>query len=227
MILTSLWLTRAVLKGQVFDADGKLILMENAERTVTGLITGKKELLADPAAGDSLNTKTVVPIRLLGNDTATPLGVNDNQPFSGRWADNPRSVSAALAWAQQQVDQGTSGWYNRCLAFCARAYGLAGSGTPYAIDIWTGMPADMRHTDKNYPVGALLLYRTGKRAGHIAIYAGGGKAYSNDVKRRGKIDLVTVAELNEDPGGWNLDYVGWTPPYFFANPQSKVSKDRK
>jgi hypothetical protein len=143
-------------------------------------------------------------------------------PSSSAWASNPKSVAGALAYASGQAKSHNPIWYRRCLAFVARAYGLPGSGTSYAIDIWSQMPVSMRHTGSaNIPTGALLLYRTGSRAGHIALYAGSGMVYSNDIKGNGKIALVKFSDL---VGGiWNLNYVGWTPPYFPHSPLSHIA----
>lgn len=138
------------------------------------------------------------------------------------WASNPKSVSAAIAYAAGQEKARNPIWYRRCLAFVGRCYGLPATGTSYAIDIWSRMPVAMRHTgSSNIPAGALLLYRTGSRAGHIALYAGNGNVYSNDIKGNGKIGLVKFGDL---VGGiWNLDYVGWTPPYFPDSPLSHIA----
>jgi hypothetical protein len=138
------------------------------------------------------------------------------------WAANPRSVDAAIAYAEGQVRSKNPVWYRRCLAFCAAAYGLPGSGTNYAIDIWSQVPTPMRHSGASgIPRGALLLYRTGSRAGHIALYGGNGVVYSNDIGGNGKIAKVKFENLVSGP--WRLNYVGWVPPYFPRSPLSKVA----
>ncbi|MEV6672870.1 lytic transglycosylase domain-containing protein [Streptomyces sp. NPDC051162] len=140
---------------------------------------------------------------------------------SGRFTDgrqswtlnNPRSVEQAIAWAKANAGSGSSGdWYQRCLAFTAIVYGWNVSGVTYAIDHFSVVPADMQHRgDRNPPPGALMYWDTGHRAGHIAVYLGGGKIASNDILRNGYIDIVD-ADLIESK--WGAKYIGWTPPYF-------------
>lgn len=138
-----------------------------------------------------------------------------------QWATNPKTVAQAIAFAQAQVDKRTSGWYRRCLAFCGTCYGIPFTGTAYAIDMWDQVPAAIRHASATgIPAGALLVYRTKERAGHIALYAGDGQVYSNDIKGNGYIARVPFNDLVS--GTWRLQYVGWIPPYFPKNSASKL-----
>lgn len=125
--------------------------------------------------------------------------------------DNPRSPSAAVAWAREQVD-GDRRWSALCLNFIAHAYGWAYSGTHFAIDHYRRMPASMRHPgDRNPPAGALLFWDTGRRAGHVALGLGGGMVASNDIEVPGGISVVPADAITES---WGARYVGWTAPYF-------------
>ncbi|MFI2077682.1 transglycosylase SLT domain-containing protein [Streptomyces triculaminicus] len=125
---------------------------------------------------------------------------------------NPRSVEAAIAWAKDHSGPSSDAqWYNRCLAFTAIVYGWNVSGVPYAIDHYSVVPKEMQHTDRNPPPGALMYWDTGSRAGHIAIYLGNGQIASNDILRRGYIDVVNADVIETK---WGAKYVGWTPPYF-------------
>ena len=127
---------------------------------------------------------------------------------------NPRPVAEALTWARAQV-QGPAIWYRRCQNFVAQAYGWSYSGTYYAVDHYrVVMPAALRHDrDRNPPPGALLYYDTGSRAGHVALYLGGGMIASNDIARTGHIDVVPAAAVEDR---WGATYLGWAPPYFPA-----------
>ncbi|MER6126575.1 peptidase M23 [Streptomyces sp. NPDC001795] len=126
---------------------------------------------------------------------------------------NPRSVAEAIAWAKAHSGAGSSsGWYQRCLAFTANVYGWSFSGVNYAIDHYKVVPASMRHDgDRHPPAGALMYWDTGHRAGHIAVYLGGGKVASNDILRPGYIDVVDAGLFETK---WNAKYIGWTPPVF-------------
>lgn len=126
---------------------------------------------------------------------------------------NPRSVDAAISWARSQAAGGSGGWYRRCLAFVAQAYGWSFSGTPYAIDQYTAvMPTQLRHdADRNPMPGALLFWATSSRAGHVALYVGGGMVASNDIEVDGQISIVPASQIEVR---WGATYLGWAPPYF-------------
>ncbi|MFF3934130.1 NlpC/P60 family protein [Streptomyces hirsutus] len=125
---------------------------------------------------------------------------------------NPRSTAAAIAWARQEAAGGGRNWYRACLAFVARTYGWSYSGVQYAIDHYRQMPASMRHDrDRTPPPGALMYWDTGQRAGHVALYLGGGKIASNDIRRKGYIDVVDASDIETV---WGATYLGWAPPYF-------------
>lgn len=148
--------------------------------------------------------------------TKAPTGSGGGKFSDGRqtWTlNNPRSVSEAIFWAKAHAGAESSDtWYARCLAFTSIVYGWNFSGVDYAIDHYTVVPPDMRHDgDRHPPPGALMYWDTGHRAGHIAVYLGDGKIASNDILRRGYIDIVD-ADLIEQK--WQAKYVGWTPPYF-------------
>jgi hypothetical protein len=127
---------------------------------------------------------------------------------------NPRSVNQAITFARAAV-QAPDVWYRRCLNFVAQAYGYRFSGTSYAIDHYrVVMPASMRHDgDRRPPPGALLFWDTGSRAGHVALYLGGGLVATNDIDAPGAISIVAAAEVERR---WGATYLGWSPPYFPA-----------
>jgi membrane-bound lytic murein transglycosylase B len=125
---------------------------------------------------------------------------------------NPRSTAAAIAWARQEAASGGRNWYRACLAFVARTYGWSYSGVQYAIDHYRQMPSSMRHDrDRTPPPGALMYWDTGQRAGHVALYLGGGKIASNDIRRKGYIDVVDASDIETV---WGATYLGWAPSYF-------------
>ncbi|MGK5631294.1 transglycosylase SLT domain-containing protein [Streptomyces sp. URMC 123] len=147
--------------------------------------------------------------------TAAGSGGGSSRFTDGRqsWTlNNPRTVEQAIAWAKANAGANSSaGWYNRCLAYTSIVYGWNFSGVTYAIDHFSVVPKEMQHTDRNPPPGALMYWDTGSRAGHIAVYLGNGQIASNDILRRGYIDIVS-ADLIETK--WGARYVGWTPPHF-------------
>ncbi|MFD9819065.1 C40 family peptidase [Streptomyces violascens] len=125
---------------------------------------------------------------------------------------NPRSTADAIQWARNQATTGGRDWYRACLAFVARTYGWSFSGTTYAIDHYREMPPAFKHDkDRNPPPGALMYWETSQRAGHVAVYLGGGKIASNDILRPGYIDVVDATAIEAN---WGATYAGWAPPYF-------------
>lgn len=137
--------------------------------------------------------------------------------FGTREFNNPRTCQEALAAAEQVRTQApcTSSlpggtWRRWCLAFVARAYGQQAAGYPTAIAMYEDMNRrGLISTDKEIPAGALVFFRSSDPAGHVALYAGDGMAYSNDYVRSGCIDLTPMSQMGS--GG---KYLGWSPPAF-------------
>ena len=74
------------------------------------------------------------------------------------------------------------------------------------------MPAGMRHDgDRDPAPGALLFWSTSGRAGHVALYLGGGQIASNDIITDGQISVVPATDIETK---WGATYLGWSPPYF-------------
>jgi hypothetical protein len=102
-----------------------------------------------------------------------------------------------------------------CLHEVGAAYGLNGTapvaGHFYATGQWDAMPAQYKHTDGSTPPrGALVFWKTGNPAGHIAISAGGGEVWTTDPPgASGTIAKVPISKI--DTWGPRL---GWGSPYF-------------
>lgn len=148
----------------------------------------------------------------LKNSYVGPQNSYGNQAIAQ--SKNPRSPQQAIEWAKQAAANGDTQWYRRCLAFVAQAYGLPASGTNYAIDAYTRLPNAAKHPgDMNPAVGSLVFWNTGSRAGHVALYAGNGMIYSNDISGKGKIGYVPMSDISNK---WGAKYVGWANPSFAA-----------
>ncbi|MFD3422030.1 NlpC/P60 family protein [Streptomyces decoyicus] len=134
-------------------------------------------------------------------------GKNDGWPAP---VHNPRTTREAIAWARGQTNAGRS-WERLCLRFVSTAYGYGPTRQYRAIEQWGDTSARMKHPgDRHPPPGALMYWSTGKgRAGHVAIYLGGGKIASNDIERVGYIDIVPASEIEAK---WGSTYLGWTVP---------------
>jgi hypothetical protein len=125
---------------------------------------------------------------------------------------NPRSVAEMMDWVRKEVNDPHEDYYRRCGHFAGAAFGWKASGEQYAIDQWRNASSELKHAgDTNPPAGALVFWETGSRAGHVAVSMGNGMVASNDIRRKGKIDIVPLSEITRE---WGAKYQGWTPPYF-------------
>ena len=154
---------------------------------------------------------------LYWRESVTPVKVPPKLPTP--ITNHPRqqtAAEAAASWALQQVAAHTSGWYNRCDNFVARAYGRSASGWAYAIDQWNGTPASMKGPagDTTPPVGALVFWRMPDQPyGHVAIVVGThGQIVTTNYPDDGDyVGETTVSSLTQQWGG---TYLGWAWPDF-------------
>lgn len=119
-----------------------------------------------------------------------------------------RNLQEALAFAVAERRSGRQRWYRLCLAFVRQCWGFKASGIPSAIVMWRDH-TELKRTDRNPKVGALVFW-SGGTWGHVALYAGNGRIHSNDIKRRGKIDLVPMGDIERE---WGFRYLGWAEDY--------------
>lgn len=112
-----------------------------------------------------------------------------------------------------------------CSYMMARVWGKGSSGKAYAVGSNAGnglwyylLSTGHGHAnDRNVPVGALLFYKTGSIAGHVAIYLGNNKVLSNDVLDStshvtGGAYITDASSLEGSP--WRLTYLGWADPAY-------------
>jgi hypothetical protein len=150
------------------------------------------------------------------NAGGSTAGAAPAAPTSGTPVDanlkrkNPRSVAEMMDWVRKEVDNPHENYLRKCGHFSAAAFGWKASGENTALDQWNH--ASEKHAgDTNPPAGALVFWKTGNPAGHVAVSMGNGMVASSDIRRPGKIDIVPLSEITTK---WHADYQGWTPPYF-------------
>lgn len=135
-------------------------------------------------------------------------------PATGRPRWQPRS---AVAYAAGEVTAPDKNYDHLCDHFCAWSYGFEGSGYYSARVHFNSIPSKYRHkvTDpRRVPRGALVFWPNLGSYGHITISAGGGRVYSNDILRKGRIDKVRLDTITDR---WNAGQAYWTEPYFAAS----------
>jgi hypothetical protein len=134
-----------------------------------------------------------------------------------------RNVNQTLAVAKRQVVRPSAKaprrWKGLCLAFVRTCRGFPPTGIFNANEAWRRTKRKrLRGTP---PPGAPIYWAVGKH-GHVALSAGNGRCYSNDIRRSGRIDLVPISEITRKWGaryrGWAEDYVGTTLPLGRATP---------
>lgn len=117
-----------------------------------------------------------------------------------------RSIPEAIAWARRQVTAPSHSWFQLCLSFVRQAYGLpAVYGSAKAA--WEGAE-DQVTTSRaaGIPRGVPVFYKGGTYW-HVVLSLGDGLCLSNDVRRRGKIDVVRLDAITE---AWGYPIIGWT-----------------
>lgn len=106
-------------------------------------------------------------------------------------------------WAKDQKDRKTRGWTGLCLKFCRMAAGAPG-GVYNAKTAWRN--AKYKHKTGTPPRGTFVYWGGGKH-GHIAVSAGDGYCYSNDIVERGRIHRVRISMITRS---WGKPYYGWS-----------------
>jgi hypothetical protein len=151
-----------------------------------------------------------------GGNADSSAGAAPAPPTSGTPIDAglkrkyPRSVAEMMEWVKKEVDNPHEDYYRKCGHFSGAAFGWKASGENLAIDQWNHS-SEQHPGDTNPPAGALVFWKTGSPAGHVAVSMGNGMVASSDIRRKGKIDIVPLSEITRK---WGADYQGWTPPYF-------------
>lgn len=151
--------------------------------------------LPDPYAGADLDS-----LQEIGTDTAVPGA------FAPLVDVGPRSIQAAISWGRHQVDMPNRDWNRLCLAFVRQAYGLP-AVYPSARSAWEH--AERRHATADpadVPRGAPAFFRGGE-FWHVVLPVGEGLCLSNDVRRRGRIDVVSLDQITK---AWGYPLIGWT-----------------
>jgi hypothetical protein len=125
----------------------------------------------------------------------------------------PRDVEEAIAWEIDQIDRPTRqdwnpptyDWYGACLSVTRQA-----AGTPKVYDDATEawVNAVHRHDWADEPPRGAIVYWTGGSHGHghVVRSLGQGMCLSNDLVRKGRIDIVEITDLNRF---WRLPKAGW------------------
>ncbi len=118
-----------------------------------------------------------------------------------------RTCQDAIRYALSQVTAPEKDWFYLCLNLQTIAYG-APQTIPKAIDQWTGMPEELRHSPNTVaPPGALMFWAPN----HVALSLGNNMMVSTDVLGNGRAWIVSFETIQ---ARWGFTYLGWTAPDF-------------
>lgn len=118
-----------------------------------------------------------------------------------------RTLDKAIQFAQSKIG-GPRVWRRLCLSFVRQCWGIPATGIPTAYEGWK--LTKHRHTDGVPPRGALIWWKGPTPEGHVAISAGNGYCYSNDIDVSGGI---TKTKINTIAARWGAQWLGWTEDY--------------
>jgi hypothetical protein len=107
----------------------------------------------------------------------------------------------AIGFAAEQVISGDDGWFYGCQRFVRTALGLPADARS-AIASWRETPVRYRHTSANPPPGVPVYWAPN----HVALSAGDGYVYSNDILHRGQVNLVPMDLIAKK---WAAKPLGW------------------
>lgn len=114
----------------------------------------------------------------------------------------------ACSRAELESRRPRQNWTGLCLKFTRTMFRVT-SRYPSAIEAWEGAGGASgpdTHTVLAPPANVPVFWRGG-RYGHVAVSAGGGMCWSTDIRRKGKVDLVPIAEITRK---WRFEYLGWS-----------------
>lgn len=130
-----------------------------------------------------------------------------------------KSVQDVLDWLDHQIDHPKQDWDHMCLSMTRQAWGLPVLA-PSAKQWWAKVPDKYKkHTKpENVPAGAMCYGLPNSTYGHAWIAGRGGKGFSVDYRRKGRVDRVPLAlpAWTHDEKVWWTNFVpghGFLPLY--------------
>ena len=112
-------------------------------------------------------------------------------------------TSLALSNAYDEHVSSSRDWEGYCLSFVRTCLDVPAKYSS-AYQAW--LHASGRHSSAS-PVGVPVFFKGNGPYGHIALSAGNGLVWSTDVRRRGKVDLVSEDSIVEK---WGQTRLGWS-----------------
>jgi hypothetical protein len=118
-----------------------------------------------------------------------------------------RSGAQAIRWGRQQIANPSQDWYRLCLMFVRMCFGVPMRERDAGAAWDTAQHKHPTQDAGSIPAGVPVFWELTSVADHVALSIGAGKCLSNDVKRRGRISVVSIDSITSSWGG---QLKGWT-----------------
>ncbi len=186
--------------GAVFGG-GKHLLFDRGGGN-DGFHTGSREVVDSISSGAAVLSGASTRNQTTGaGNPVADSAVRGSAETTGGGGSATARGSRALAWMLSQSRNPSKSWLNLCLQDVRMSLGV-GQKYPDATAAWYA--TKKRHTGT--PPPGVPVWWTGGH-GHVALSAGGGYAWSNDILRKGQIDKVPIELITKK---WGKPYQGWS-----------------
>ncbi|HZE67879.1 MAG TPA: hypothetical protein VE081_14680 [Sporichthyaceae bacterium] len=159
----------------------------------------RNAIVCTAAAGGLIMTGTPAGAAVVVSPGSATPPTSVDSPTAGASVDE-RTVKA-IGFAAEQVINANDGWFYACQRFVRTALGTPADARS-AIASWRQTPARYRHTSANPPAGVPVYWAPN----HVALSAGDGYVYSNDILRKGQVNFVPIDLIEKK---WGLKPLGW------------------
>ena len=207
----------AYAAGKFFDA---LVKVPGWQALPVTVAAQRVQISAFPDAYAKWEASARSLLALLGDtsslecDTATgPSGGGGPVPANFNRHGNPRTVEQAIVWMERSMPRGAPGEpvLNACERYMNLSFGIGG-GYPTALAHWNA--SGLRTAGYSTPPrGALVFWRSGNPAGHVALSLGNGQVISTDFDGRnyhaGVLHAGPITAIDK----WG-PRLGWRAPNF-------------
>lgn len=114
-----------------------------------------------------------------------------------------RTIRGAITWGREQMTKGTAIWTGLCLMFVRMCFNVDPL-FPDAITAWEQSSRKHPCTPAQARRGHGGFFRGGDH-GHAVLCLGNGRCLSTDIRRKGMVDVVMIADIER---AWGYKFLG-------------------
>lgn len=118
-----------------------------------------------------------------------------------------RTGEQAIAWGHAQRHNRSQDWTRQCLSFVRQSFNVQARIRDAGLSWDLSKHKHKVSSGAKIPRGVPVFFETPGVADHVALSLGGGLCLSNDIARRGQIDVVGIDALCRK---WGCQLKGWT-----------------